>query len=192
MTLKVHTQLLQITDVLPNSLIGTTLANFNMSDVANGHFSFAYHNVGGLAFDQPLFTIKCVAQSEGSLTKALSLVNRMTPTMAFDAAGNRYDVAMRFGTTQTLVNAEFEVFQNTPNPFNERTQIGVALPEASDVVLTIFDGTGRTLYTTEKNLPKGLHSFEILSGSLPVQGLLYYRVETAFGSTEKKMIHMNR
>jgi SdrD B-like domain/Cohesin domain len=191
-TIKFNTNLLQINDILPNNAIGMSLANCNMSQANNGMFSVAYHNIDGLLSDQSLFTIRFTARAKGSLKGALSLSNEITPLAAFDAAGNTYQVALQFGADKQFTPSLFEVFQNTPNPFRERTQIGVALPAASQVVLTIFDATGHTLYTTEKDLPKGLHNFEILSGSIPVQGLLYYRVESAFGSIERKMIHVNR
>ena len=44
-----------------------------------------------------------------------------------------------------VVEAGFEVFQNTPNPFQTETLIGFNLPADSDVSLTISDVSGRTL-----------------------------------------------
>lgn len=38
--------------------------------------------------------------------------------------------------------AEIDLGQNYPKPFNPETEIGFALPAASDVVVTIYDITG--------------------------------------------------
>jgi hypothetical protein len=39
------------------------------------------------------------------------------------------------------------VVPEPPNPFVNKTQIGFYLPEATEATLTIFDETGRTLFT---------------------------------------------
>jgi hypothetical protein len=191
-TLKFDHNKLTFNQITPNTTNGMQLENFSFARAKEGYISTAFHTHEGINTQADLFTISFTARSAGFLNQVLSLSNAVTPIAAFDAEGNFYDIALRFGNqAQPIFNA-FEVFQNTPNPFDQDTKIGITIPEASTVKLTIFDVNGRTVYTTEKDLSKGLHHFEIQSGLVNVQGLLYYRVESAFGAIEKTMIHMNR
>lgn len=72
----------------------------------------------------------------------------------------------------------FALTQNYPNPFNPSTKISFALPEASDVTLTVFSVTGREIAT----LASGQHAagtYEVsFDASNLASGLYMYRLET--------------
>jgi hypothetical protein len=189
-TLRTDSRLLQVVDFQPNAASGFSDEHFSMHRSADGLVTIAFDADAPLKIGTELFSITLRSKGQGSLAAGLSLSNEITQVAGFDVEGNRYDLALRLNQ-QTLAPV-FEVYQNTPNPFIDQTSVGVLLPDASNVKLTVFDGTGRTVYIVEKELSKGLHIIELLSGSLPVQGLLYYRVESAFGSVERKMIRVNR
>ena len=54
--------------------------------------------------------------------------------------------------------ADFELFQNFPNPFNGSTLITFILPSAERIRLSIRDATGRSVRTlTNENLTSGAH-----------------------------------
>lgn len=54
----------------------------------------------------------------------------------------------------------YELLQNYPNPFNPSTQIRFVLPEASDVILTVYDVLGRRVRTLQlEDRPAATHSF---------------------------------
>ncbi|MCK6691121.1 MAG: T9SS type A sorting domain-containing protein, partial [Thermoanaerobaculia bacterium] len=80
------------------------------------------------------------------------------------------------------------LYQNQPNPWLHRTQIGFYLPEASEATLTVFDETGRLLYGTTGDFGKGYNMFNLERELLNTTGLLYYKVETPTDSAVKKMI----
>jgi hypothetical protein len=85
----------------------------------------------------------------------------------------------------------FELYQNTPNPWVNKTQIGFHLPEATTATLTIYDVTGRTLYTTKGDFAKGYNFFSIdrsVIGSASSAAGMYYKVETSTDSGVKQMI----
>ena len=76
---------------------------------------------------------------------------------------------------------EFELSQNYPNPFNPTTNIKFSLPEASQVVLKIYDMLGREIKTLiNENRKAG--SFDITwngtdnSGRLVSSGVYIYRI----------------
>ena len=58
--------------------------------------------------------------------------------------------------------AEFRLFQNYPNPFNPVTTLSFTLPEESDIVLALFDVTGREVEVLAKGrYPPGTHRCEV-------------------------------
>ncbi|MEN0004136.1 MAG: hypothetical protein AAF798_08335 [Bacteroidota bacterium] len=83
----------------------------------------------------------------------------------------------------------FELFQNKPNPFRERTVISFNLPEAEDVTVVIRDAAGRTLMTIEDQMSAGYQEVAIDNGKLP-QGLLYYTVIAGDHFATKRMVHL--
>ncbi|MEI6409848.1 MAG: T9SS type A sorting domain-containing protein, partial [Bacteroidota bacterium] len=54
--------------------------------------------------------------------------------------------------------------------------------------LSIFDETGRTVFTQSGNFAKGYNTITIDRALLNTTGMLYYKLETATDSATKKMI----
>jgi hypothetical protein len=88
----------------------------------------------------------------------------------------------------TMAGVGFELYQNQPNPFVNKTTIGFHLPEAGLTTLSIYDETGQLVYTQKGEYAKGYNSIPIDLTSTP--GVLYYKLETAKGSATKKMVQI--
>jgi hypothetical protein len=80
------------------------------------------------------------------------------------------------------------LYQNTPNPFISKTQIGFHLPEATEATLTIFDEAGRMIYTQRGDFAKGYNAITLDRNVISATGVLYYKVETGSDSATRKMI----
>ncbi len=80
----------------------------------------------------------------------------------------------------------WRVFNNTPNPFSETTQIPFIAPSSSNLTLTVLDVTGMVLYTRSKKVEKGFQFWTLDSTDFGnVHGVLYYRLESGtFSSTQ--------
>ena len=64
-----------------------------------------------------------------------------------------------------------------PNPFNSRVRISLELPGNSDVVLQVFDLTGRSVMSLDKgHFPAGRHTINLNSGNLP-SGIYFIRAQ---------------
>lgn len=61
-------------------------------------------------------------------------------------------------------NTRFHVYQNYPNPFENKTNISVYVPEKDEVSLSVFDLTGRKLSEHQNNLIPGMHNFTFYGG----------------------------
>jgi hypothetical protein len=144
---------------------------------------------GGLAD----FRLKVRAQKAGELHEMLSISSQITPAEAYLPEGNdgsmaKASIALRFGTPAQ----GFELFQNQPNPFADATTIGFWLPESSDATLTIFDGSGRTLFSQSGYYARGSHSIQIEKADFQsVEGVLYYRLQTAKQSAVRRMTRLD-
>ena len=136
------------------------------------------------------FSITFRATKAGQLSRMLSMSSRITKAEAYSLTNNRLDVAFRFnkGGASTINSVGFELYQNQPNPFVNKTFIGFHLPEATQARLTVFDETGRIVFTQQGDFAKGYNVFAIDRQLITTTGVLYYSVETVQDKATRKMI----
>lgn len=84
--------------------------------------------------------------------------------------------------------ATFDLLANYPNPFNPTTTISFALPQAADVILTVFDVLGRQV----RVLASGRHAegrYEVTfdASGLP-SGVFLYRLEAGDYVQTRRMV----
>jgi hypothetical protein len=153
---------------------GTTLAN-------EGVITTSFD--GEVTADQVLFSLTFAAKASANLSELISVNSAVTAAEAYQGT-EVLDVALNFGgATQT---AGFELFQNTPNPFNGVTTISFNLPTAATATLTVSDVTGKVLSVINGDYAKGLNQVQFSSNT--ATGVLYYTLETADFTATKKMI----
>jgi hypothetical protein len=136
------------------------------------------------------FAVTFRATKAGTLSQMLGVSSRITKAEAYSLANNRMDVAFRFNGTNgsTISGVGFELYQNQPNPFVNKTFIGFHLPEATSATLRIFDETGRMVFTQSGAFAKGYNTISVDRALINTTGVLYYTLETATDSATKKMI----
>jgi hypothetical protein len=172
---------LEVMDILPGTGMG--LDNFAV---------FAGDNAVTTSFNGDVtgeFTIKFRAKQAGELNKMLGVSSRITKAIAYSANEEGAQVAFRFnkGSVSTISGLGFELYQNMPNPFVDKTMIGFYLPDAAKATLTVYDESGRVVFTQKGEFAKGYNQFTLERELVPTVGLLYYKVETATDSATKKM-----
>jgi hypothetical protein len=84
----------------------------------------------------------------------------------------------------------FELYQNEPNPFKDKTVIGFQLPAAAAATLTVYDERGRVLYTQKGDYGKGYNAMVLDRTLLKTSGVMYYTLETETASATRKMVQM--
>ncbi|MFN7327695.1 MAG: dockerin type I domain-containing protein, partial [Chitinophagales bacterium] len=136
------------------------------------------------------FAVKFRATANGTLSQQLSVSSQITKAVAFEA-NNKLDVAIRFnGANTTISTVGFELYQNSPNPWVSKTQIGFHLPEATEARLTIYDALGRILYTAKGQFAKGYNVFTVDRKLVDSTSTLYYSVETDDKRETKLMLQL--
>ncbi|MEM1119268.1 MAG: T9SS type A sorting domain-containing protein [Bacteroidota bacterium] len=135
--------------------------------------------------NEPLsFQLKVKAKRAVAVSELFSISSQFTPAVAYDGTGKAYDLDLSVATSAY----DFTLLQNQPNPFQQSTTIRFTLPAKSQGKLTIYNRTGQTLSTIERSFSKGIN--EVQLRDVQQVGLLYYRLQTDFGTRTKKMVKM--
>jgi len=135
-----------------------------------------------------VFTATFRAAQDGLLSEMMHFSDRITRSEAYRGqALLAAPLALRFGKNEASA-VPFGLYANRPNPFSESTVIGFSLPEAGSATLSVYDQTGRTVYSKSATWDKGYHSVTIGKNELQASGVLYYRLETATHSAVRKMV----
>jgi len=141
------------------------------------------------------FTITCRATQSGQLRDMLSLSNRVTKTEAHRIFNSNavealpMAIALRFQDEAGagISGLGFELYQNEPNPFAEKTTIGFFLPEATSATLTVFDQTGRLVYQQKGAFKEGYNAITLELELSQTNGAMFYQLQTATNVATKRM-----
>ncbi|MBN8679629.1 MAG: T9SS type A sorting domain-containing protein, partial [Chitinophagales bacterium] len=162
----------------------------NAENVNESNFNLLPQNAMAVSIDGAQeFTVRFRAEQSGKLSEMLGVSGAITRAEAYGDAG-RMGVAFRFRSPEgmTISSVGFELYQNQPNPFVNRTFIGFFLPEAAEATLSVFDETGRVVYQQKGQFAKGENMIALDRALINTTGMLYYKLETATDSATKKMI----
>ncbi|MCK5146886.1 T9SS type A sorting domain-containing protein, partial [bacterium] len=107
---------------------------------------------------------------------------------AVNQAYDHIDSSMRIPDTQNETPAEFSVFQNFPNPFNNNTTITYQLPKTAMVNISIYNTSGQLLRTLiNESQTEGFHKVQ-WEADLFVSGLYFYRIQVGDFMEVKKCL----
>ncbi|MBK8920548.1 MAG: hypothetical protein IPM81_03430 [Saprospirales bacterium] len=178
---------LEVEDVLP----GTGMSGENFAVFADQHALTTSVQAPEDA-EAAIFQVRFRATAAGQLSKMLAVSSRITKAEAYPGEddGTKYEVGFRFNsdTGPIITGVGFELYQNTPNPWVNKTQIGFHLPEAADATLTVYDELGRALFSETAEYNRGYNAIFIEHALLDEPGVLYYTLETPFGKATRKMV----
>lgn len=157
--------------------------NFNTNLANRGLIATSWN---GEAANDAFFTLKFKATQTGLLSELISVSSDITVAEAYNTAGELLDVAIDFTTAAGA--AQFQLNQNTPNPFNAETVIGFTLPQAGTATLKVMDVQGKVLQNIKGDFVKGYNTVTVNAKALGATGVLYYQLESADKIATKKMI----
>ncbi len=137
-----------------------------------------------------LFTLKFEVLKDGLLSDFVELNSSKITAESYFKNHSMGGAVLRFEEkNNNTITSELVVHQNQPNPFKEETVIGFELPGASEVTLRIMDTTGKLLHQSTGPYTKGYQQFTVArSDFAPAGPVLFYELETAFGTATRKMV----
>ena len=91
---------------------------------------------------------------------------------------------------QTFHQDDFVLFQNTPNPFTETTNIRFNSPKSANVEFSIIDMFGREVYAKNIAANKGVNTFEF-NHNLSA-GIYMYSIKNGADKISKRMIAIEK
>ena len=160
-----------------------TAANFNTVQAKRGVISTSWN---GLATEKEVvFGATFTATTSGQLSELLSISSDQVVAEAYNTDGELLNVALNFNTTNATT---FELFQNTPNPFDGATVIGFNLPQAGNATLKLLDIQGKIIRSVTGDYTKGFNQVSLNARDLNATGVIYYQLESANHVATKKMI----
>ncbi len=172
-----HLKLLHIEGGVANS------EHFGQTMKERGLLTTSWHTLQSRETTSPLFTLAFQATKEGQLDELLKITSNHTPAEAYSFSGNFLDVSLNFRDPSPI---GFQVYQNTPNPFNQHTTIAFDLPAKGNVVFQLVNAQGQIVQKREGTYQRGKNEIEVAVQHLP-EGTYYYQLSTPFGVTTKKM-----
>ncbi|UCE64966.1 MAG: T9SS type A sorting domain-containing protein [Candidatus Zixiibacteriota bacterium] len=101
--------------------------------------------------------------------------------------------AISYGITSDIENerqipGEFALYRNYPNPFNATTTVEFALPEETEIELSIYNIVGQKVAVIYEGVkPAGMHTATWDAGKYP-SGVYFARLESGAGSRAIKML----
>lgn len=111
----------------------------------------------------------------------------ITDGMASNNTTSRVEVVNYFEAVPTVVDDEFVLEQNYPNPFDGTTRIEFTLPTAGAARMVVTDVVGRIVYDQTTSYEAGRQSVTFDRGDL-ASGIYYYAVEFKGETRMHKMI----
>jgi hypothetical protein len=183
--------------VVPLPALPLTVAdNFGLYNVDNGELRAAWSVANGVTLPNgtTLFRLRFTARESGvKLSEVLSVDRDLLPAAAYTTALETRAIGLYFDAVEGQSDdADFQLLQNQPNPFADRTTLRFALPAAGEATLRIVDATGRELWKEQNNYTAGYHEVVADLAGLTAPGVLYCELTTAQGSRVRKMIAVGR
>ena len=178
------------------SFEGLTLESINQGQVQTQHIAQNTTNELTILWDKfsinktasstnNWLTLNFTATQDGQLSEFLQL-SPNTQTEAVNIADEVSTIVLNFEAVP--VSNSFNLYQNTPNPFADHTNIGFDLTISSEVTLDIFNLQGALLKQIKGQYEAGYHKIAIQKSDLTSNGVLIYQLTTPNGVVSRKMI----
>jgi hypothetical protein len=184
-TLEVPGDLADIVEVVPIH-DGINYSHFNQTMKYLGLITFSWDNAES-EIVTGLFSVRLRVKSNVFISELLSLTNTITPSL-MSLSGEERPVSINF-VEKNNDKADAILYQNTPNPWSDKTAIKFALPTQQKATITIMDANGRVIWESSDVYQKGINSVEVFRSKLvEASGVLYYQLKTETLIQTRKML----
>ena len=140
-----------------------------------------------------MFTIIARAKNKGSLDASnITMSSEVTDAIGYTGSGYEISTGLLFKEAEKdnygIEPGVITLYQNTPNPFKDETVLSFAIPERGLVQITIFDQTGRILFTHNQVYEKGRQNMVVRADQISGSGMMYYQMDYGEFTSTRKML----
>lgn len=163
-------------------------ANFGTKMSDEGVITTSWDDYEGQTFgsSEVLFYITVNVLESTDISEAIKFTSSVTKAEAYSADAV-LDVNLET-RNNPLTKEAFTLYQNTPNPFQGRTNIKFELANDEIATLSVFDLTGKLIKSITNQYNMGVNNIELEVQDLGVNGVLYYTLQTEDHTATKKMV----
>ena len=180
-------------------------AGVTFASIEAGAINIATQNIGLRFADRGIVTLSWDNTDGIDIKAGDVLFNIVVEATTYDnstiAVTSDITNAEAFNTNDEVMNVElsirdnaesgFALMQNTPNPFNNYTDISFNLPKAMNATITVYDVNGRTLRSISSKYDQGNNTIRLEKSELGDSGVLYYQLQAGEFTANKKMVVFN-
>ena len=159
-----------------------------LMDVHDYHYSYAdgilrmsWHNPEGIKVNKGDVMFNIEIKSSQNIQNNLYLTKLIKPEL-YSAGDETHTLGFR---NVEIDGDKFILMGNTPNPWNQSTEIKFFLPTNGEVAVRVRDITGRVIYTGKEYMDKGENIIILNADQLNGSGVLLYDI--TFGNEVKTM-----
>lgn len=183
-TMEFDSEMLSLTSVDPAS-INVNDNNFGFGNIQNGVLTVSWNAAKATQFSNntTLFNLTFVARDNGNVADAIQINSNVTKAEAYNEDAKVMPVNWRVNNAVS----GFALHQNTPNPFNEATNVSFDLPEAMSATVTVYDITGKVVNVANVEGVKGSNLVTFNRSDLR-SGVMYYTLQAGAFKATKKMV----
>jgi len=185
---------LSFVEVVPGTLDNMHQGCFGKSLVNEGVLVMSWFDINtenvNLEEEGVVFTLRLKAKKDGLPLSHLiyAVPHDVVGTAAFRRGNEVIDLNFEFDEVYVENTAQFELYQNSPNPFRDQTLISFNLPEATTGTITLVDISGKVIKVFRGDFAAGYNELFIDQSQLPSSGVFYYKLDTPNHTATKRMI----
>lgn len=168
--------------------INITNQNVGLRFVDRGIVTLSWDNTDGVQIKAGEVLFNIVVEATTYDNNTIAVTSDITKAEAFNT---NYEVMNVELSIRNSAGEGFALMQNTPNPFNNFTEISFNLPKAMNATLTVYDVNGRTLKTISSQYDQGNNTIRLEKSELGASGVLYYQLQAGDFTANRKMVVFN-
>ena len=161
--------------------------NFGFDNIERGLVTFSWNTFSNKNIDSksPAFYLNFTAKESGLVSHNVNINSQITEALSI-VSEEEMPLVINYRNNGNI--EEFAVYQNTPNPFNDKTTIRFNLTQDETVTLDIFDINGKLVHNRVSKFNRGINQFVVSDTDIKVNGVFYYTLKVNGEAVTKKMI----
>ena len=172
-----------------SGVISLDEANIATNNTENGYIttSWSTAEVTHITKGDKLYTLTFRAKTNNTLSNSVDINSMITKAELYNSQLDAENVVLSYSRSVSPED-NFSVYQNVPNPFSNKTSIGIELGKDTNVKITLMDITGKKVYERTAFYTSGTHNMILNADEIGIRGMIYYTIEADGYAISKKML----